>query len=72
MNTFSNFYIYTQSLDNQSQDLMYQVTNDQEPKAELITDLAHAQRIMAEMTAIASQKTKSITFYLQRFYAIFL
>lgn len=54
MSKFSPFYIYTQSLDNASQDLMYKISQDSIIKAEQITDLSTAQSIMQEMNDVAA------------------
>lgn len=54
MSKFSPFYIYTQSLDNTSQDLMYKISQDSTIKAEQITDLPTAQSIMQEMNDVAT------------------
>lgn len=54
MSKFSPFYVYTQSLDNTSQDLMYKISQDSTIKAEQITDLPTAQSIMQEMNDVAT------------------
>lgn len=51
---FSPFYIYTQSLDNTSQDLMYKITQGDTIRAEQITDLPTAQSIMQEINDVAA------------------
>lgn len=54
MSKFSPFYIYTQSLDNISQDLMYKISQDSTIRAEQITDLPTAQLIMQEMNDVTT------------------
>lgn len=54
MSKFNPFYIYTQSLDNISQDLMYKISQDRTIKAEQITDLPTAQSIMQEMNDVTT------------------
>lgn len=54
MSKFSPFYIYTQSLDNISQDLMYKISQDSTIRAEQITDLPTAQSIMQEMNDVTT------------------
>lgn len=54
MSKFSPFYVYTQSLDNTSQDLMYKISQDSTIKAEQITDLPTAQSIMQEMNDVTT------------------
>lgn len=54
MSKFSPFYIYTQSLDNTSQDLMYEISQDSTIKAEQITDLPTAQSIMQDINDVAT------------------
>lgn len=54
MSKFNPFYIYTQSLDNISQDLMYKISQDSTIKAEQITDLPTAQSIMQEMNDVTT------------------
>lgn len=54
MSKFNPFYIYTQSLDNISEDLMYKITQNDTIKAEQITDLPTAQSIMQEINDVAT------------------
>lgn len=54
MSKFSPFYIYTQSLDNTSQDLMYKITQGDTIRTEQITDLPTAQSIMQEINDVAT------------------
>lgn len=54
MPQFEPFYIYAQSLDNTSDDSMYQIKHSDTIKAERITELAEAQSIMQDIHAVAT------------------
>lgn len=56
MQNFKPIYIYTQSLDNTSEDLMYEIVCQEKVVLHQITDLPKAQKIMADMNAVAIDK----------------
>lgn len=56
MQTFKPIYIYAQSLDNTSDDLMYQITSGTQTMVSQITELSNAQDIMSKMDAVAIDK----------------
>lgn len=56
MQKYNPIYIYTQSLDNTSEDLMYQILHDGDAVVSRITDLATAQNIMSSMHTVALDK----------------
>ena len=56
MQKFEPIYIYTQALDNTSDDLMYQIIHKEKAVLTQITDLSRAQEIMSNMNAVVLDK----------------
>ena len=56
MQTFKPIYIYAQSLDNTSDDLMYQINPDTQTMVSQITEPSTTQNIMSKMNAVAIDK----------------
>ncbi|MFB6348358.1 hypothetical protein ACFBZI_02690 [Moraxella sp. ZJ142] len=57
MKQFKPIYIYAQSLDNSSDDLMYQITHANKAVLTQIGDLSQSQQIIGDMNAVISHKT---------------